>query len=452
MTPKKWGRRVTERARAAWRSWKGDRLLGSVIRNTGYLFSGSMVNMVLSLVQSVVAAWLLGVAGRGEVYIITTFTSTINRLFSFRMGELVVVYLGQSLAAGRKDRAAAVVKAAALTEAATSLLAFGLLIFLAPWGAVFFGKNAELTPLFLLYGLIIPGNLMTETSTGVLQVWRRYRSQAWINVGQSVLTAGLIVAAYLAQAGMWAVVAAYLLGKMILGIGPMVLAWQSLRVQLGEDWWKTDLSLLPPIKELASFALSTNLSATLNLVVRDNEILWIAYFLSPYASGLYGVALAIINLVMVPITPFINTTYPELSRCIAEKNWPRLRRLLRQVTLIAGGFTGVVGVGLALFGPWLLTLYGKGPGFVAAYPALLVLLVGFGSANTLFWNRSLLLAFNLPGYPFRVMLVCGLVKVLLAFWVVPAFGFTGEAVLLSAYFVVSVGLIARHGLRQIPAF
>jgi O-antigen/teichoic acid export membrane protein len=447
MTPRIGVRSAIERARATWQSIRQDRLL----RNTGYLAGSNTFGTALSMVQSIVAAWLLGVQGVGELGIIIAFTSTINRLFSFRMGELVVSYLGPDLAEGRKDRAAALVKAAALTEAVTSLLAFGLLIVLAPWGADTFSKNPALAPLFLLYGLTIPGNLMTETSTGVLQVWRRYRSQAWVNLSQAVLTMLLIVAAYFAQAGLWAVVAAYLLGKMILGIGPMVLAWQALREHLGPGWWRASFRLLPPFKEWTSFAVSTNLSATLTLIVRDNEILWISYFLSAYDSGLYKVALAIINLVMVPITPFISTTYPEISRSIAEKNWRQLLRLLRRVTLIAGGFTGVVGIGLVLFGNFLLLIYGKGqPDFVAAYPAMLALLVGFGFANTLFWNRSLLLAFKLPGYPFRVMLGCGLVKMLLAFWVVPAFGILGEAVLLSAYFVVSVGLITLRGLRQIP--
>jgi len=71
--------------------------------------------------------------------------------------------------------------------------------------------------------------------------------------------------------------------------------------------------------------------------------------------------------------------------------------------------------------------------FLPAFPALVLLLVGYGTANVLFWNRSLLLAFNQPGYPLRVMLWCGLIKVLLSFWVIPTFGFSGEAALLSAY-------------------
>jgi O-antigen/teichoic acid export membrane protein len=438
------------RARAAWQALKQDRLLKKLVRNTGYLASGSTVNMLLSLVQSVVGAWLLKPEGVGDLGNIIVFTSTINRLFSFRMGELVVRYMEQFLHQERKDRAAAFVKAAALVEAITSLLAFGLLIWLAPWAAQTFSRKPELAPLFLLYGLTIPANLMTETSTGVLQVNRRFGSQAWITVVQALLTAALIVGAYFFQAGLAVVVLAYLLGKMIMGIGPMVLAWRALGEQLGADWWRASFKLLPPLRELGGFAINTNLSATLNLVVRDSELLWVSYFLSSYESGLYRIALSIINLVMVPITPFISTTYPELSKCIATQSWPALKRLLRQVTLIAGGYTGAVGLGLVLFGNFLLMIYGKGPDFTAAYPALLVLLLGFGTANTLFWNRSLLLAFNRAGYPFRIMLWCGLLKVLLSFWVVPRYGFSGEAALLSAYFVVSVGMIAWKGVRFIP--
>lgn len=440
---------MIEWARATWNAWKQDRLLGMVVRNTGYLFSSSTLGTALSMVQSIFAARLLGVFDFGVLDNITQFSSTVNRLFSFRMGELVVRYISLYQAEGRPDRAAAVVKIAALVEGLTSLLAFVILVLLAPWAALTFAKDARWTPLFIFYGVTILGNVMTETSTGVLQVARQYRSQAAVNLSQSILTALMILVAYLTGGGIVAVVAAYLLGKMILGIGPMVLAWRSLNTLLGQDWYKASLRLLPPWRELAHFAITTNLSATLTLLVRDSERLWVSFFLSPLEAGYYKVAMAFVTLLITPINPFIATTYPELSRSITEKRWAQLRRLLRRVTIIAGGWTGAVAVGLLVFGPWLIGLYGAE--FLPAFPALVLLLVGYGVANTLFWNRSLLLAFNLPGYPFKVMLWCGVIKVLLGLWIIPTFGFTGEAALLSAYFVISVGLITLRGIRMIPA-
>jgi O-antigen/teichoic acid export membrane protein len=439
---------MIERARATWNAWKQDRLLGLVIRNTGYLFSSNTLGTGLSMVQSIFAARLLGVFDFGVLDNITQFSSTVNRLFSFRMGELVVRYVNLYLAEGRLDRAAAVVKIAAIVEAVTSLLAFAILVLLAPWAALLFAKDARWTPLFIFYGVTILGNLMTETSTGVLQVVRQFRSQAAVNLSQAVLTALIIIVAYFTGGGIVAVVGAYLLGKMILGIGPMVLAWRSLDVLLGKGWHQASLRLLPPWRELAHFAITTNLSATLTLLVRDSERLWVSFFLSPLEAGYYKVAMAFVTILTTPITPFIATTYPELSRSITEQHWAQLRRLLRRVTIISGSWTGAVALGLLVFGPWLIQLYG--PEFLPAFPALVMLLLGYGAANILFWNRSLLLAFNRPGYPFRVMLWCGLIKVLLGLWVIPTFGFTGEAALLSAYFVVSVGLIALHGVRLIP--
>ena len=427
--------------------WKEDPLLGRVLRNTGYLFSSSSLGLVLSMIQSIFAARLLGAGTFGILGTITVFCSTVNRLFSFRMGELVIRYVSHYQAENQLDRAAAVVKVAALAEALTSILAFLALVWLAPLAAIVFAKDAALTPLFIFYGVIILGNLITETSTAVLQLARNFRSQAIVNLAQAVLTALIIVIAYFTHGTIVEVLIAYLVGKLVLGIGPMVLAWGSLKEMLGPGWYKVSLGLLPPWRELVSFGVSTNLSATLTLLVRDSELLWVAFFLSPVEVGYYKVALGVINLMLMPISPFISTTYPEISRSVSERSWIQLRRLLRRVTAIAGGVTGLMGLGITIFGPVMLLLYGWE--FLPAYPALLILLIGYGIANVLFWNRTLLLSFNLPKYAFQVMLWCGLVKVALGFWVIPHLGYFGAAALLSSYLAISVGVITWKGLSEI---
>jgi O-antigen/teichoic acid export membrane protein len=430
-----------------WQSWQQDRLMGRVIRNTGYLFSSNTVAMALGVVQSIFAARLLGVAGFGVLGTVTVFASTINRLFSFRMGELVVKYLGLYLVEERRDRAGAVVKVAALVEAASSLLAFLVLIAIAPLAAIYLAKDASTTPFFMIYGISILGTSMAEVATGVLQVDNRFRSQAFVNLAQSILTALIIVGAFLSNAGMLVVLIAYLVGKLILGIGPVILALGSLNRLLGPAWWKAPLSVLPPWRELAHFGLSTNLSATINLLVRDSEVLWVALFLSPLEVGYYKVALAIINLVLMPVTPLISTTFPEINRTIASRSWDQLRRLLRRVTILSGGWTLITTVVLVFFGNFLILFYGSE--YLPAYPAMLVLLAGFGIANVFFWNRTLLLSFGLPMVPFRVTLWVGVAKVALAFVLVPRFGYVAEAALLSAYFIVSVALILHRGAREL---
>lgn len=428
--------------------WNEDRLLQSIIRNTGYLFSSNTITMVLGMVQSILAARLLGVAALGVLGTITVFASTINRLFSFRMGDLVVKYFGGYMEEKDLPRAASLIKVALLTESVTSILAFLVLLLLAPIAAAIFAKDPSVTIWFRVYGVFILGSLIDETAVAVLHVTDHFRSQAILNLVQSILTALIIGAAFLFEAGLPLVLFAYLMGKIVLGFGGVFLAFRSLRQVLGERWWRQPMAQLPPWPELARFAVSTNLSTTINLVVRDSEQLWVAYFLSPLAAGYYKIALAVVNMVVMPITPFISTTYPRISASVAVRKWEQLRSLLRRVTTISGVWTAAAAAGLIVLGRWFIQLM-YGAEYLPAHPILLMLLVGYGFANVLFWNRPLLLAFGKPMVPFYAMAVFGLVKVVLAFFVVPVWGAMGEAVLLSGYFVFSVGWIVLAGMREL---
>lgn len=427
--------------------WKADQLLQKVVKNSGYLLSGNMFAMLLSMVQSVFAGRLLGVVGFGIIGTVTVFASTINRLLSFRMNELVVKYYGESLRLRKIKRAAAVIKAAALAEAVSAILSFLILVIFAPLAAKHLAEDAALAPYFILYGTIILANLTYESATGILQVNSRFKSQAGINVTASVLTALIIAWAFLTGKGLLEVLAAYIAGKFVLGIGTMLLGFKDMDRTLGNGWWRTSFEHLPPIKELFQFAFSTNLSSTIIMLVRDNEILWIAYFLTPLEVGYAKTALALINLVQMPITPLISTTYPEINKTIADKNWKKLKNLLKRVTLISGGWTILTGLVLVIVGRWLLGFYG--PDFLPAYLPMLIFLSGLGFSNIFFWNRPFLLSLGLPLVPYRISLWCGLAKIALAFLLVPRLGINFEALLLSAFFIVSITLIILRGMAEV---
>lgn len=424
-----------------------DHILTRVLKNTGYLFSSTSFGLLLSLVQSVFAARLLGVAAFGLVGIITSFVSNVNRVFSFRMGEFIIRYLGKELTENNRQKAGAVVKVAMLTEGFTSVVAFFVLLLLAPLGAKYIAKDMQALPMIQLFAVSILANMVSETSIGVLQITNHFRTQAMINVIQSVVTALLILLAYLLHGGIIFVLSAYLVGKILLGISPAILAFYYLPRHLQPGWWKTPLSLLPPFKELAHFTLSTNLSGTVKMIASESEPLWVGFFLDQQSVGLYKLALSIVNPLMMPITPFVTTTYPEMTRSIVSRAWAQLRRLLRRVTLISASWTGLVLLVMLIAGRWLIQLF-YGAAFVPAFPATMILLLGFGFANVFFWNRSLLLSFGQANIPLYVLFSAALVKIALAFWVVPRWGIVGESALLSAYLIISTALLVFIGLRK----
>jgi O-antigen/teichoic acid export membrane protein len=301
--------------------------------------------------------------------------------------------------------------------------------------------------LFIIYALGLLANFNTETSRGILQVTDKIRLEGLINLFQTITTALIIAAAFFMQAGINLILGAYLLGKVILGLGMFITAQIHLRRAFQRSWWTASIRSLPAFREMAKFSISSNLSATAILVFRESEILWVGFFLSSEAAGYYKAAYAIISLLSVPANPLILTVYPELNRLVVQNAWPRLRDFLRKVTTLSFAYNMLLALGLVFFGRWVLWIYGEQ--YVVAYPAMLALLVGFVFNYTLFWNRPLLLSLGLPEFPLKATVAAGIAKLALAFPIVPRLGYVAEAALLSFYYIVSVGAIVWRGLKVI---
>lgn len=430
-------------------AWRRDPLLRTVLANSSYLFSSNTATIVLSMAQGIFAARLLSPEGYGLLAAtVIPFVSTVNRLFSFRMSELVVKYMGEHLAEGKRELAAAVVKGALLTDVAASLLSFGVVLLTAPLAASLIAKDPQSAPFFSFYGLVLISLATYETASGVLQAANRFRAIAIISLLQGGITAGTIFVAYLLNLGLLEVLLAYLLGKSFAGLATTATALAEIRRSLGADWWRAPLRALN-LRPLARFALSTNLTGTLNLITRDSETLWVATLRSPVEAGFLKIALSVINLVMLPIQPLIGPTYTEIASALARKRWDAATLLLRRVTTLSGIWTVTTAAGLTLFGTWVIGLYGQE--YISAYPALILLLIGFGVANILYWNRPVLLALGLPTYPVKMAALFGTGKILLAILLVPRYGYVAEAALLSAFFVLTIAANVRRGLREMEA-
>jgi O-antigen/teichoic acid export membrane protein len=425
-----------------------DPLLSKVIRSSAHLFSRNSLSLVLSFLMGILAARLLGASGFGLVGLVMGYASTVNSLLSFRMSELVVRYGGEYLERNENNKASALIKAAGLTEALVSLLAFVLVLFTSRLASQYISKTPNTAWMFSFFAIGLLANFNYETSIGILQITDRIKFQGTVNLIQSIVGVSVIGFAFTWGGSVTIVLLAYLLGKAILGLGIFTLAQLQLRRILGAGWWRVSFKAIASYRELTRFAISSNISATIIKIFRESEILWVGFFLTSEAAGYYKVAYTIISLLSVLIDPLIATVYPELNRLIVQKAWPALRNFLRKVTTLAFVINIAVGIGLILFGRLILTIYG-GASFVVAYPALLALFVGSAFNYTLFWNRPLLLSFGLPEIPIWVTLIVGLVKVTLAFWLVPRFGILAAGALLSYYYIASVGIMALRGMKEI---
>lgn len=432
-----------------------DELFSRVVQNSAHLFSSNSISLGLGVVQSILAARMLGPAGFGLIGIVMSYASTLNGLLSFRMSELVVRYGGKYLEEGDTERAGALIKGAGMVELAVSVLAFLLVSITAGLGSRYIAKTPGTEWMFVLYSLGLLANFNAETSTGVLQITNKIKWRGTINLIQSAMSALVIAAAFVLNSRsslppavqLAAVLGAYLLGKSVLGIGLFSRAWREIGTALGSGWHRAPLSALPSIRELFGFAFSSNLSATAILVFRESELLWIGLFLNSEAAGLYKIAYTIVGFLSVPADPLILSVYPETNRLIVQRAWSRLRDFLRKITTLSFAYNLLLALGLILMGHWVLAVFGKE--YTVAYPAMMALLAGLSINYTLFWNRPLLLSFGLQNFALLAVVVAGLVKIALAFPLVPRYGYVMEGALLSLYYVLSVGIIVWRGLIEL---
>jgi O-antigen/teichoic acid export membrane protein len=238
------------------------------------------------------------------------------------------------------------------------------------------------------------------------------------------------------------------LGKIVWGVSVSILAWVEARRQWGAGWWRAPLgSLRESWRGLVRFGVSTNLSGTIKLFTRDSEMLWLGAFSTPLQVGYYKIAKAIVNVLMMPITPLISTSYREVAREVASKQWDNVRYLLRSGTILAAAWTLPAAVGLVIFGRWVVGLYGV-EFLPISYESLLILLVGVIAANILFWNQLILLPLGMPDYPTKVQFFVAIGKIVGTILLVPLWGANAMAALFSGYLLLTSLILVGKSLRE----
>lgn len=423
--------------------------LRRIVKNSSYLVSATVLAAAMGMVQNAFQARVLEAAGLGLLAAIATFANVINRFTSFRIDELVVKFVRLYEERKEHKQAAAVYKLAALLEMGGSIVAFLLIFLLAPLGVYLFSDIAGVESIFILYGSIVLINVVFDSSDGILQVFNRFDIKSIIDICQGVVRLGLTVVVFFTGGGLTELILAELAGRLLRSLAVVCFAFQTARRQWGAGWWRTPIAALrKDRRSLLTFAFSTNLSATVSLVSKDSEDLWVNAFLGNVAGGFYSLARTLIGLLQIPVSPLPATTYPELSRAVAQDNWAAVRKVLTRGSMLAALYSIPVAIVLVLFGREVISLYTGSAEFLPAYAPLVILVIGYTFANIFYWNRAALLAFNRPVYPTLVNLA-GMILKVTGIMLFASYGAVAFAALLSGYYIFTVSLAVLRVTRDV---
>ncbi|OGU03937.1 MAG: hypothetical protein A2085_02905, partial [Gemmatimonadetes bacterium GWC2_71_10] len=326
-----------------------DPALGRVFRGGAWLASASLVGAVLLVAQGIITTRVLGPAGLGIIAIVVAVVMVTRLLLSFRMSEVVVRFVAP-LADADAGRAAAWLALAALVEAGSALAAWLLIVAAGPAVAMLF-VSPEYAALVLLYAVVIPAGVVSETALGVLQAYRRFDLQALAQLVERVVTLAAVVIVAAQNGGIAAFVLASTTGPVIGGMLLTALAWLVAARRVGPPLLAPRLSLVSgERREALRFALATNAAGSLSMVAKDADPLWLGWLRTPAEAGLYRLAYSVGSLLFLPAAPLSQTVYPEAAQLVGAGRGDALRRLVARASRPVAVFAGLLLVLSVLFG------------------------------------------------------------------------------------------------------
>jgi O-antigen/teichoic acid export membrane protein len=341
------------------------------------------------LAQIVLITHMLGLEEYGVLALAVSFAALVSGFFDLQLGDTAITFATKDLDRDA-PRAAGILQIAYIAELVTGVLAFGVVVALAPFvGPALAGDEGPV--LFALLGLTLLAGTAETTSVAILRLFGRFGLILRIVLVREVLRVAGVATALLVFGTLTSVALALVALELVAG---------TLLVAAGGSTFskRTDVSLRRPWlhrardarRPMLQMMVHTNLITYAKLVQSQAPTLLLGALRAPLEVGAFKVGMAIASAVAKPADPAWAAVMPRLSRLRAQQRLAELRRMLKQATI---GALLVIGLGallvFALRDP-LLTLVGGQQAAALGATVLVLGLLARGINAILFWNTPVI--------------------------------------------------------------
>ena len=422
--------------------------LRNILVNVGWLLGGKGASAVLSTVYLAIVTRSLGVQGFGQFSLALGAGQAVASFVAFQSWQIIVRYGMPHLHAGRHEALARLIRFTTLLDIAAALTGAGL-IATAMWLlAGRFGWSADFAAQATIFGIVLV--LSTHwTPIGVLRLHDRFATAVAADTVTPLARFVGAVAVWLWQPSVIGFLAVWALSELLTAIAYWITALRmpGVRWRLSEPLRWQMLKADNP--KLANYAVTTNLSSSLDLGGKQLAVLIVALTVTPAAAGGYRLAQQLAQSLAKISQMLGRAIFPELVRSRADADAggdfdDLLRRTVR-MTAIGGGIVFLL---LLTIGRPMLGLI-AGPAFLPAYPVLLVLGTAAAIDFTAVGFEPALVALGRPGKALRLRFVSSGVLIALMLVLPRRFGAVGAAFAVLIGSLLSFALLWRSVRRRV---
>jgi O-antigen/teichoic acid export membrane protein len=418
-----------------------------LLRNAGKLVVADGIASLIALLQSIVLARALGAAGFGLLALVIVFVNVFNQVVDIRLWETVTKFVAEFHERRQHGHARAVIKLVYLLDAGTGVLAFVLVVLLAPVAAERIFHRPEAAALMVCYSVTLLIGTVNQTSLALLRVFNRFTT---LSIELVVSTAVRFVALALVASHSGAILPiiwTYVAVELVRALGLLVLGLRTTRRALAEPG-PSGLGLLRPrLREFVGFSIHNSLTTWLAALIRQVDVLILAAFRGDAQVGYFRLAKQFAKLLLRLTDPVYQAIYPELVRLREQvDDLSEIRRFISQtmsrVLLLIVPATIMIGLGA----PIIIEMT-VGSEFLPAAAAVRIMAAGVLVNAALVWARPLALTAGRPVVSTIAFVVSAVVLVAGSALLVPRYGFLGSAVTFLLTMSTAAGVSAVGAVR-----
>lgn len=306
---------------------------------------------------------------------------------------------------------------------ASTLVSFLIVVFARQLNALFFDENDYTLFIKIIAFTLIPASTLSYNGE-CLRGLKKIKPYAFFQNGSVMFLMILFIAAiYFLQLKFELIFVALFASYALL----MIFSFGSNYKFYGHI--KTDTSIYNPetsYKRILAVSIPMLLTNSLYLVLNWTDILMIGYFKSEDWVGIYNISVKIAALNVIGLNSVNIIAAPKFAELFKKKDMLKLRKLVKQTTLIDMLISIPIVLIIFLFPEFLLKLFGSE--FSAGKTALIILTLGqFYHA----FAGATLILLNMTGYEktARNIIIAGsLLNILLNYFLIPPYGITGAAI------------------------
>ena len=404
------------------------------------------VQFLATAFQLSLAARTLGPEGYGVLAIIIAATSLMYGFMSMPGSQAIVTFVARSVAGGFVDEAARILRFAILSALFLALISYCLLIFSAAAASSWMGLGSQHVSAMIVFGVTGFFTATLQESLAVLRLADKVSLAFLVTALASFTRVALLLAAWMLQGGLMAIVASYVAGAIVNGGGMLIAAALSAR-HAGIPGLLCSFSFRVP-SDVFRFQLVSFCQTKVGALAGNLDLLMLGTLVNPAQVGLYRAARQIVDSVTLPARPISEAIQVEYSRLWYASDGSSLRRAFRRFTLLSIGaatVTYLVLIGFYESIVWFIL----GSKFVNAGSMLLAMVPGsflFMSAAAFY----LLPAATGRAMPSLFSTILALVAMVIAMLAcVPTVGSVGAAWSRTIYFLVLVLIMLFFALQVI---